>query len=100
MENEQEKTKIGLGERMKGVSPDFTTSTNKMVERYLSNNLPDIIQRYDLALIKDLSDVDSSTNKLEHRVHNLEEWKRDAGTKIADSSRRLELLEKKHGVKG
>jgi len=85
---------------LKVYSPDFSLSTNKMVETYLANNLPDLITKYDLALKNDLLDVEGSTVKLEGRVEDLEVWKDETGTKIGDSRTRVELLEKKHGIKG
>jgi len=100
MENEPNKVSLGMGERLKVYSPDFSLSTNKMVETYLANNLPDLITKYDLALKNDLLDVEGSTVKLEGRVEDLEVWKDETGTKIGDSRTRVELLEKKHGIKG
>jgi len=100
MENEPNKVSLGMGERLKVYSPDFSLSTNKMVETYLANNLPDLITKYDLALKNDLLDVEGSTVKLEGRVEDLEVWKDETETKIGDSRTRVELLEKKHGIKG
>ncbi len=100
MENEPNKVSLGIGERLKVYSPDFSLSTNKMVETYLANNLPDLITKYDLALKNDLLDVEGSTVKLEGRVEDLEVWKDETETKIGDSRTRVELLEKKHGIKG
>lgn len=100
MENEPNKVSLGMGERLKVYSPDFSLSTNKMVETYLANNLPELITKYDLALKNDLLDVEGSTVKLEGRVEELEVWKDGTETKIGDSRIRVELLEKKHGIKG
>ena len=100
MENESEKISLSIGERMKTFSPDFTASTGKMVENYLASNLPDLIQRYDLALKSELTDVENKTHNLESRVETLETWKDEAGTRIANTNHRVELLERKHGVKG
>ncbi len=100
MENEQNKISLGIGERLKVYSPDFSLSTNKMVETYLANNLPELITKHDLALKNDLMDVETSTVKLEGRVEDLEAWKGETATKIGDSRVRVEILEKKHGIKG
>ncbi|MDG6225413.1 MAG: hypothetical protein QCI82_07860 [Candidatus Thermoplasmatota archaeon] len=100
MENETEKVRLGIGERMKAISPDFTTSTNKMVEGYLAHNLPELIQKHDLALMGELNDIDAQTVSIENRVEDLEIWKGEATMRIDDGKRRVELLEKKHGVKG
>jgi hypothetical protein len=100
MEEEQEKTSLGIGERLKTFSPDFTASTGKMVEHYLANNLPELIQRYDLALKSDLTDVEATTSNLEKRVNVLESWKDNTENRIDGMKRSVDLLEKKHGVKG
>jgi hypothetical protein len=100
VENETEKISLSVGQRLKTFSPDFTFSTGKMVEHYLANHLPDMIQTYDLALKSELTDVENTTLNLEYRVETLETWKGETGTKIDDTRRRVELLEKKHGVKG
>jgi hypothetical protein len=100
MEEEQEKISLGIGERLKTFSPDFTASTGKMVEHYLANNLPELIQRYDLALKSDLTDVESSTRNLESRVEDLESWKGNTEKRIDDTKRSVDLLEKKYTVKG
>jgi hypothetical protein len=100
MEEEQEKISLGAGERLKTFSPDFTASTGKMVEHYLADNLPELIQKYDLALRSDLKDIDATTRNLESRVEDLESWKGTTEIRIDGTNRNVDLLEKKHGVKG
>ena len=100
MEEEPVKSSVNFGERIKVYSPDFSLSTNKMVETYLANNLPDLISQYDLALKRELTDIENSTVKIEIKVENLEVWKDETSTKIEESRVRVELLEKKHLIKG
>ena len=100
METNEGEVKVGLGERFRAFIRSHTPSISREVDRYLSMNLPELIERHNLALRNELRDVDEIISGFESRVDDLEKWKEDTGKRVLGIKHRIELLEKKYGVKG
>lgn len=100
MEMSDGEVKVGLGERFRAFIRSHTPSISREVDRYLSMNLPELIERHNLALRNELREVDEVIVDLEARVDDLEKWKENTGKRVLGVRHRIELLEKKYGVKG
>lgn len=87
---------IGLGERFRAFIRDKLRTTARNVDVFLSERLPDYIEKYDLATRADLSDIEDTFIALEMRVNQLDAWQEDTTTRIDAIKKRMELLEKKY----
>ena len=91
--------KIGFGERFRAYIRGHIPSVSRGVDSYLSLNLPDLVETHNLALRKDVRDIDGMLGGYEGRVNNLDEWKNSSGERMMKIKHRLDLLEKKYGVR-
>lgn len=98
-DEEDEDISPGLGERMKAGLRAHSPFTARKVDRYLSLNLPELIERHDLALKSSLGDIDSTMGDYEDRVDDLETWRDGAQERLGDIGNRTGLLERKYDIK-
>ena len=89
---------VGMGERIRAGLRGMSPSTGRKVDRYLSTNLPDLIEQHSIALKSGLSDVDTALGNYEDRVDELEGWRETTKGRIGDARHRLELFEKKYSL--
>ena len=85
-------------QRIQAISVAHPLSTNKKIDQYLSENLPNLMDQYKLADRSDVQDVDKQFDDLEKRMDELDQWKKDFSGKLSESETRMGRLKYKYGV--
>jgi hypothetical protein len=96
--SEDKQASAGIGERIRASLREHSPGTARNVDRHLSLNLPEYIEKHNLALRKELVKVEDVMKDREVRVGNLQDWRDDAKNRIAKTRERVERIEKKHGM--
>lgn len=85
-------------QRIQAISVAHPLSTNKKIDQYLSENLPNLMDQYKLADKSDVQDVEKKFEDLEKRMEDLDQWKKDFGLKLNETDSRMGRLKYKYGV--
>ena len=92
--------KVSIKERLTASIREKPLSTNKKVDIYLSENLPDLINEHKLATKSDFGEINRTCKEYEGDVINLENWRDKTKDKVGDITERVERLELKYGLGG
>jgi hypothetical protein len=96
--SEDNEVSVGIGERIRASFRESSPGTARNVDRHLSLNLPEYIEKHNLALKNELVDVEDTLKDREVRVGDLEKWQVATKDKIDETRERVERMEKKHGI--
>ena len=99
MMSSEGEAKLGIGERLRAFMRSHTPSISRGVDNYLSMNLAELVERYNLALRNELRDIDTAIGEHDGHIGRLEEWKVNVNNRVIDMNHRVELLEKKYGIR-
>jgi polyhydroxyalkanoate synthesis regulator phasin len=83
---------------MQAISVSHPLTTNKKIDQYLSENLPDMLDQHKIADRSDVVDIDKTFEDLEKRMDDLDSWKKEFTTKVDDGKRRIGRLKYKYGL--
>jgi hypothetical protein len=85
--------KVGVSERMKSAVREQALTMGRRIDLYLTENMPDLIDKYDLATKRDITDVDKQFNKYESTLDDLELWRDKSKKRLSTASERVKRLE-------
>ena len=90
--------KVGVSERMKSAVREQALTMGRRIDLYLTENMPDLIDKYDLATKRDITDIDKQFNKHENTLDDLELWRDKSKERLSTASERVKRLETKFGL--
>ncbi|MFW6038780.1 MAG: hypothetical protein ACOC89_04510 [Candidatus Saliniplasma sp.] len=93
-----EEPEIGIVDRVKGYFNDKPITPSSRTDRYITENLPDYIDKYKLADRGDLKGVDKRLAEFNREVNELKEWKKSTKKRHEKVKKKVERLEKKYGL--
>jgi hypothetical protein len=83
---------------MKSSIREQALTMGRRIDLYLTENMPDLVAKYDLATKKDLMNVDKLFRTNEENIDQLEDWRGNTQTRILDLTKRVQRLESKYGI--
>jgi predicted nucleic acid-binding Zn-ribbon protein len=83
---------------MKASVREQALTMGRRIDLYLTKNMPELVEKHDLATKKDLTDIDKRFEGYENDVDGLDSWKDDSQNRIIDITKRMERLETKYDV--
>jgi hypothetical protein len=89
---------VGITERVRSSIREQALTMGRRIDLYLTENMPELVDKYNLATKKDLIDVDKKFKNHEEAVDDLESWQKSSEKRIKDIDKRLGRLEIKYGV--
>jgi hypothetical protein len=89
---------VSVKERMKASVREQALTMGRRIDLYLTKNMPELVDKHDLATKKDLTDIDKRFEGYENDVVDLDSWKDDSQNRIIDITKRMERLETKYDV--
>ena len=89
---------VGITERIKSSVREQALTMGRRIDLYLTENMPDLVAKYDLATKKDLSSIDKQFAKYENDLGELEDWRDGTQSRITDFTKRINRLEAKYGL--
>lgn len=67
-------------------------------DKHIKENLPDYIDKYELATRDDLNNVDKKIENYVEEVSEIKDWKKKTEQNLEKNKRKVNRLMKKHGV--
>jgi len=89
---------VGVSERIKSSIREQALTMGRRIDLYLTENMPDLVAKYDLATRRDLSNIDKQFGKFENDLGELENWREGTQSRITDFTKRINRLEAKYGI--
>ena len=89
--------RVGLKERIGAYFREHSATTARKLDLYLSENMPDLIDKHKLATKNDFLEVDKRFGQFDRELLQLEDWRNVTRTSVTDLHNRLERLELKYG---
>lgn len=89
---------VGVSERIKSSVREQALTMGRRIDLYLTENMPDLVAKYDLATKHDLVNVEKLFRSNEENIGQLEEWRDNTRTRITDLTKRVQRLESKYGT--
>jgi len=89
---------VSVSERVKSSIREQALTMGRRIDLYLTENMPDLIAKYDLATKKDLFNVEKLFKSNEENIEQLEDWRDNTRTRITDLTKRVHRLESKYGI--
>jgi len=93
-----EEPDIGIVDRVKGFLKRKPITPSSRADRYITEHLPEYIEKYKLAERGDLKGVDKRLNEFNREISELKTWKQDTKQRHDIVKKKIERLEKKYGV--
>ncbi len=93
-----EEPEIGIVGRVKGLFNRKPITPSSKADRYITENLPEYIEKYKLAGRSDLKGVDKRLDEFNREINDMKSWKEGTKSRYEDTKKRIERLEKKYGV--
>ncbi|MFO7791845.1 MAG: hypothetical protein R6W73_02545 [Candidatus Saliniplasma sp.] len=93
-----EEADIGIVDRVKGLFKRRPLTPSSKADQYITENLPEYIEKYKLADRSDLKGVDKRIDEFDRELGDLKSWKEDTENRREKVEKRIERLEKKYGV--
>lgn len=93
-----EEADIGIMDRVKGFFKRKPLTPSSKADQYITENLPDYIEKYKLADRSDLKGVDKRIDEFDRELGDLKRWKEKTKDRHKKVKKRIERLEKKYGV--
>jgi len=89
---------VGVTERIKSSIREQALTMGRRIDLYLTENMPDLVAKYDLATKRDLSNIDKQFGKYENDLGELEDWREGTQSRITDITKRINRLEAKYSI--
>ena len=89
---------VSVSERMKSSIREQALTMGRRIDLYLTENMPDLVAKYDLATKKDLVNIEKSFKSNEANIEQLEDWRENTRTRITDLTKRIHRLESEYGI--
>jgi hypothetical protein len=90
--------KVGVSERMKSAVREQALTMGRRIDLYLTANMPDLIDKYDLATKRDIKDIDKQFNKHDSSLDELELWRDTTKKRLTSATERVKRLETKYST--
>ena len=94
----EEKSNVGIIDKFKGFLRKKPITPSDQVDQYITENLPDYIERYNLAVREDLKSVDKRIEEISSEVSNLKDWKVDTEERVEKAKKKVKRLEKRKNL--
>lgn len=89
---------VGITDRVKSAFREQALTMGRRIDLYLTENMPELVDKYDLATKRDLVDIDKEFRTYEDKMDDLEGWRDNSRTRIDGISKRIVRLETKYGT--
>lgn len=89
---------VSVTERMKASVREQALTMGRRIDLYLTKNMPELVEKHDLATKKDLTDIDKRFEGYEKDLDELDVWKDESQHRVIDVTKRMERLETKYDV--
>jgi hypothetical protein len=89
---------VGVTERLKSSVREQALTMGRRIDLYLTENMPDLVAKYDLATKRDLANIEKQFAKNEGDIDDLEDWRDNSQVRIEDVTTRIIRLEAKYGI--
>jgi len=89
---------VGIVDRFKGFFKERPITPSERVDKFVTRKLPDYIEEYRLATKSDLKGIDKKIEEFTNEISNLKSWKEKTEERHSKIKRKIERLEKKHGL--
>jgi hypothetical protein len=89
---------VGVSERFKSSIREQALTMGRRIDLYLTENMPDLVAKYDLATKRDLANVEKMFRSNEENIDQLEDWRENTRTRVTDITKRVQRLESKYGI--
>lgn len=89
---------VGITERVKSAFREQALTMGRRIDLYMTENMPDLVDKHDLATKRDLTDIDKEFRTYEEKMDDLEGWRDSSRNRIDSVSKRIVRLETKYGT--
>jgi len=89
---------VGITERVKSSVREQALTMGRRIDLYLTENMPDLVAKYDLVTKRDLSIIDKQFSKHENDLGDLEDWRESTQSRVIDITKRINRLEAKYSI--
>jgi len=89
---------VSTYERMNASTREQALSMSRRIDLYLSDNMPDLIDKHDLATKRDMLEIKKKFQQHDDSVDELTAWKESTTPRIDNVKSRIEKLEKKNSI--
>jgi hypothetical protein len=89
---------VGVSERIKSSIREQALTMGRRIDLYFTENMPDLVAKYDLATKRDLANIEKLFRSNEDNIGQLEDWRENSRTRITDLTKRVQRLESKYGI--
>jgi hypothetical protein len=89
---------VGITERVKSSIREQALTMGRRIDLYLTEHMPELVDKYNLATRKDLLDIDRTFKTYEDTLDDMEGWRDNSRKRVDDISKRISRLETKYGI--
>ncbi len=89
---------VGITERVKSSIREQALTMGRRIDLYLTEHMPELIDKYNLATKKDLVDIDRTFKTYEDTIEDMESWRDNSRKRIDDITKKISRLETKYGI--
>lgn len=89
---------VGITERVKSSIREQALTMGRRIDLYLTEHMPELVDKYNLATKKDLRDIDKTFKTYEDSLDDLENWRENSKTRMDDVRKQISRLETKYGT--
>ncbi len=93
-----EESDVGILERTKSFFRNKAITPSDKADEFITENLPEYIDKYRLATRSDLNGVDKKIERFVEEISEMKEWKEETEDRVHEDLHRIERLEKKLGI--
>ena len=89
---------VGITERVKSTLREQALTMGRRIDLYMTENMPELVDKHDLATKRDLVSIDKEFNTYENKLDDLESWRDNSQKRIDSISKRISRLDTKYGT--
>lgn len=89
---------VAWGERARAFARDYTPSTARHLDQYLTQHMPQLIREHELATEEKIRPIDEQLGRHHDAVVQLENWQGTSSQRLDLIKRRIGRLEVKYGL--
>lgn len=93
-----DESKIGMVDRIKSVFNKKAITPSSKIDKYITQNLPDYIEDYKLARKDDLKGIPKRVEEFSKELSELKDWEEETSGRLEEAKKKVERLEKLHGI--
>jgi hypothetical protein len=90
---------VGITERVKSAFREQALTMGRRIDLFLTENMPDLVDKHDLATKRDLTNIDKEFRAYEDKLDDLETWRDNSRRRIDGVSKRIGRFETKYGMR-